>query len=102
MFKTFNDNYGTFGTIVTFCGYSETEDRNLVYDERSFLVVSEEEYNTSEVLMAVKDNKKFLSSHFYEIEEIRSQLVFPYVNTGIETHSNTLVAYVNMELGLSL
>lgn len=85
MFKAFIDDRSTFGYIVTVCGYAESRDRmDLVYDEVSFMVASDENEDVIEILF--EKNQNFLKRHFVGgVTEAKTQIVFPYVDSYIES-----------------
>lgn len=86
MFKAFIDDRSTFGYIVTVCGYAESRDKmDLVYDEVSYMVTSDENEDATEILLEKERN--FLKRHFVgDVTEVKTQMVFPYVDNYIESH----------------
>lgn len=86
MFKAFVDDGSMYGYMITVCGYAESRDRmDLVYDEVSFMVASDENEDAVEILFEKEQN--FLKRHFVGgVTEAKSQMVFPYVNLYVESH----------------
>lgn len=86
MFKSFIDDGSMYGYMITVCGYAETEDRmDLIYDEVSFMVASDENEDAVEILL--EKERDFLKRHFVGgVIEVKTQMVFPYVDNYIESH----------------